>query len=337
MAFLTVEHLEHHWQSKLILPSLSFSLEAKSFACLVGPSGSGKTTLLRIIAGLEPLQQGRMMLDGRDASTLAPHERRIGMVFQEAALFPHLTVAQNIVFGVAKDKQRERLAELLVHIELEDKADAMPYTLSGGQQQRVALARALAPSPLLLLLDEPFGHLDAQLRLRLREETKALAQREGVTCLMVTHDAEEAMQTADTIILMDEQGRLHQQGTPHDVFHHPVNRYAATALGEMNFVPATSDGQTVSSALGQVQFESQLRGEVVLGIRPQGIELHAPSGACDAMISSVTCTGPEDVLQLQFATGSMLKVRLPHTHHWRIGDEASITIRSDYIALFDAV
>jgi iron(III) transport system ATP-binding protein len=212
----------------------------------------------------------------------------------------------------------------------------LPHELSGGQQHRVALARALAPSPKLLLLDEPFAHLDPERRVRLREETKTLTAREGVTCLMVTHDAEEAMQTGDVIVLMDEAGRLRQQGTPHDVFHHPVDRYAASALGDINLLQARSDGKVVCSILGEVKTQSNATGDVTLGVRPQGVVLNDEKHDAQATIERVTCTGPEDLLLLKLDDAQRVKARLPHTHHWREGDRVGVTIREDYSVVFEA-
>ena len=337
MAFLTIENLEYRWCDALVLPCLSLTIGAGQFACLLGPSGSGKTTLLRLIAGLEQPRSGRILLDGQDLANVPPHERQIGMVFQEAALFPHLNVAENIGFALPKAQRRKRVADLLEHIGLSDKAKAMPHELSGGQQHRVALARALAPAPKLLLLDEAFAHLDPERRMRLREETKALAQREGVTCLMVTHDAEEAMQTGDVLLLIDELGRLRQQGTPHDVFHHPADQYAARALGEINLLDAVSDGVRVTSALGEIETQSNLSGKVLLGVRPQGIQICQSEQAARAVIDRVNCTGPEDVLLLKLQDGQSLKARIAHTHHWQEGDEVFLCLRADYTSVFARV
>ena len=336
MGFLSIHDLEYRWGESLILPRLSFQISRGQFACLLGPSGSGKTTLLRLIAGLEKPDNGRIVLDGKTLGTLPPDERQIGMVFQEAALFPNKNVAENIAFGLPKNADKNRVQELLSHIGLEHKADAFPHELSGGQQHRVALARALAPSPKLLLLDEAFSHLDPERRMRLREETKTLAAREGVTCLMVTHDAEEAMQTGDVIVLMDEAGRLRQQGTPHDVFHHPVDRYAASALGDINLLQARSDGQVVCSILGEVKTQSNAKGDVTLGVRPQGIMLDDEKRGAQATIERVTCTGPEDLLLLKLDDAQQVKARLPHTHHWREGDRVGVSIREDYSVVFEA-
>lgn len=212
MALLEITRLHYSIGKAVILNSLDMQLEHGSFACLLGPSGCGKTTLLRLIAGLAEPDSGEIILGGAVISSkgtqVPPDKRAVGMVFQEPSLFPNHTVQGNIRFGLARRGWQERTHILLEHIGLSDKSHAYPHELSGGQQHRVALARALAPSPRLLLLDEPFAHLDPALRLQLREQTKALAIREGVSCLMVTHDHEEAAQVADVIFQMDGQGKL---------------------------------------------------------------------------------------------------------------------------------
>lgn len=338
MAFLSVKELEYRWQQRLILPRIAFDIAAGSFACLLGPSGCGKTTLLRVIAGLEVHHGGVITLDGMhlDAS-VPPNKRHIGMVFQQPTLFPAKTVSDNVRFGIrhlSRDSQYQRVQELLEHIGLSERADAYPHQLSGGQQHRVALARALAPSPKLLLLDEPFAHLDPERRQRLRQETLALTKREGVTSLMVTHDAAEAMQMGDTVMLMDASGHIRQQGTPHDVYHHPADQFAALALGEINLVSARSDGRAVSSIFGELQRDTNLQGDVWLGVRPQDIVVEMQGQGVDGKVEAVLCTGPEDFLNIRVAHHGLLQARLQHTHHWRVGDTVSIRVNPQRVHVF---
>lgn len=217
--------------------------------CFLGPSGCGKTTLLRIIAALESQTHGTIVQGGRDISTLPPMARDYGIVFQSYALFPNLTVADNVAYGlvnrrVPRAERKARVAELLELVGLPDRGDRYPAQLSGGQQQRVAIARALATSPGLLLLDEPLSALDARVRVRLRSEIRALQQRLGITTILVTHDQEEALSMADRIVVMN-QGVIEQVGTPAQVYQRPATPFAADFVGKTNMLGATlaGDGQ----------------------------------------------------------------------------------------------
>lgn len=236
------------------LKDVSFDIYPGDFVCLLGPSGCGKTTLMRIIMGLETQTRGRLLRGGRDISVLPPAERDFGIVFQSYALFPNLTVFDNIAYGLYSRKMRRpqiraRVEELLTLIGLPDSGGKYPAQLSGGQQQRVALARALAPSPSLLLLDEPLSALDARLRVRLRHEVRTLQRRLRVTTMLVTHDQEEALTMADRIVVMN-QGAVEQIGTPMEIYRRPQTPFVADFVGEMNFL----DG--VLAAPGRVRVGS---------------------------------------------------------------------------------
>ncbi|MFO0998623.1 MAG: putative 2-aminoethylphosphonate ABC transporter ATP-binding protein [Alphaproteobacteria bacterium] len=224
------------------LRHVSLDVAEGEFVCFLGPSGCGKTTLLRAIAGLDVQTSGRIEQGGRDISSLPVSQRDFGIVFQSYALFPNLTVAANIAYGLsARRMGREaidrRVAELLAMVGLPDSGAKFPGQLSGGQQQRVALARALAPSPGLLLLDEPLSALDARVRLHLRQQIKDLQRRLGVTTIMVTHDQEEALTMADRIAVMS-QGTVEQIGTPHEIYQRPSSRFVADFVGTMNVIEA---------------------------------------------------------------------------------------------------
>jgi iron(III) transport system ATP-binding protein len=228
------------------LHDVDLSVAHGEFVCFLGPSGCGKTTLLRIIAGLEPQTGGRIEQAGRDISEAPPAERDYGIVFQSYALFPNLTVAENIAYGLVNRRQERtaidaRVAELLDLVGLPGQASKFPAQLSGGQQQRIALARALATKPGLLLLDEPLSALDAIVRLRLRDELRTLQRRLGVTTIMVTHDQEEALSVADRIVVMN-QGVIEQVGTPREVYREPATPFVADFVGKVNVVPARFDG-----------------------------------------------------------------------------------------------
>jgi iron(III) transport system ATP-binding protein len=243
MSYLEVRNLHKRFGDITALGDISLDVAEGEFVCFLGPSGCGKTTLLRAIAGLDPQTAGTIQQKGRDVSRLPPAERDFGIVFQSYALFPNLTVADNVGYGLVSRRQgraaiAKRVAELLTLVGLPDAGARYPAQLSGGQQQRVALARALATSPGLLLLDEPLSALDARVRLRLRHEIKALQRRLGVTTIMVTHDQEEALTMADRIVVMNH-GAIEQVGTPQDIYRKPATAFVADFVGSMNFLSGT--------------------------------------------------------------------------------------------------
>jgi iron(III) transport system ATP-binding protein len=239
-AYLRIEHLTKRFGAFTALEDVGFEIAAGEFVCFLGPSGCGKTTLLRIIAGLETQTSGSIWQGGRDISALPPSARDFGIVFQSYALFPNLTVAKNVGYGlVSRGMRRGEIAakvkELLELVGMGDAGAKYPAQLSGGQQQRVALARALATSPGLLLLDEPLSALDARVRLRLRHEIRNLQRRLGLTTIMVTHDQEEALSMADRIVVMNH-GVIEQIGSPLEIYRKPATRFVADFVGSMNFL-----------------------------------------------------------------------------------------------------
>src|SRR5437868_926369 len=243
MLHLEVRNLSKRFGDFSALGDISLDVAEGEFVCFLGPSGCGKTTLLRAIAGLDPQTSGTIRQRGQDVSSLPPAQRDFGIVFQSYALFPNLTVADNVGYGLVSRRQKRaeivaRVTELLAMVGLPDAGPKHPAQLSGGQQQRVALARALATSPGLLLLDEPLSALDARVRLRLRHEIKALQRRLGVTTIMVTHDQEEALTMADRIVVMNH-GVIEQAGTPQEIYRHPSTAFVADFVGAMNFLAGT--------------------------------------------------------------------------------------------------
>ncbi len=221
---------------------VSFKMETGSLVAVLGPSGSGKSTLLRMIAGLEIPDGGDIILTGKEATLLSARDRNVGFVFQHYALFKHMTVAENIAFGLKmrkapKEEIKSRVAELVKLVQLEGMEKRYPSQLSGGQRQRVAVARALAPQPQVLLLDEPFGALDAKVRVELQQWITELHERSHVTTLFVTHDQDEAMAIASDILVMNK-GRIEQEGTPLEIFDHPATQFVAQFVGETNYVDA---------------------------------------------------------------------------------------------------
>src|SRR5690606_13406734 len=249
MAFLELRDLQKDFGSVRVVRDFNLSVQPGEFVSFLGPSGCGKTTVLRMVAGFEEPTAGSITIGGRDVTHLRPNQRDIGMVFQAYALFPNMTVAQNVAFGlkvarVPKAEIDERVAEMLKLIKLPELADRYPYQLSGGQQQRVALARALAPRPKLLLLDEPLSALDAKVRVALREEIRQIQRDLGITTIFVTHDQEEALSMSDRIAVM-HGGRADQIGSPFEIYNHPKTRFVASFVGTLNILKGSvTDPQT---------------------------------------------------------------------------------------------
>jgi putative spermidine/putrescine transport system ATP-binding protein len=245
-AFLEVQNLVKSFGTNTVVKGVNFAFEKGEFISLLGPSGCGKTTILRMIAGFERPTSGSIRVDGEEITHLKPNQRKLGMVFQAYALFPNLTVGDNIAFGLKiagmpADQRRARVEEMLKLIGLPGFEKRFPYEMSGGQQQRVALARAIAPKPRLLLLDEPLSALDAKIRVSLREEIRAIQQDLGITTVFVTHDQEEAMSISDRIVVMNA-GNIDQMGSPHEIYNRPSTRFVATFVGQLNTLPEATFG-----------------------------------------------------------------------------------------------
>jgi iron(III) transport system ATP-binding protein len=312
-SFLQVKHVTKLFGSFKALDDVSLDVRHGEFVSILGPSGCGKTTLLRVIAGLEEHNAGQLLLQGSDVSRLPVAKRKCGIVFQSYALFPNLTARQNIIYGIARkgmtrQQLNARVDELLEMVGLGDIGYKYPAQMSGGQQQRVALARALAPSPALLLLDEPLSALDARVRIKLRAEVRRIQQALGVTTIMVTHDQEEALTMADRIVVMNE-GRLMQYDTPQAIYHGPTDPFVAGFIGSMNFLrdwQAQEDGRVIS---GKVALE--LPGDklaryvgkpTTLAIRPEDIRIVTNGGAPGNVLAT-------EVEYIEFR-GSFYRVRL---------------------------
>ncbi|GGY04117.1 putative 2-aminoethylphosphonate ABC transporter ATP-binding protein [Paludibacterium paludis] len=276
---LTIQGLSRRYGAFAALDGVSLSVRKGEFLCLLGPSGCGKTTLLRLIAGLDREDAGQIRLAGRDITRVAPAGRDYGIVFQSYALFPNLTVADNIAYGLTprrdRARHRERVRELLDMVGLPGAEAKFPAQLSGGQQQRVALARALATSPGLLLLDEPLSALDAKVRDHLRDELKRLQRRLGVTTLMVTHDQAEALAVADRVVVMN-RGRIEQIGTPDEIYRHPQSRFVAEFVGEANWLEVTAaDGRSVTAGSQRIRLDGDIPGaaRLRLFLRPEDVRV----------------------------------------------------------------
>lgn len=299
-AIVTVSGISRAFGRKLAVDRADLSLSRGRILGLLGASGSGKSTLLRAISGLEAIDAGTIAIDGQIVSTpgrsVPPEARRVGMVFQDFALFPHLTVAQNIGFGLKGRTDRDAMvAALLDRMRLADRGRAFPHTLSGGEQQRVALARALARDPAVVLLDEPFSSLDGALRAEVRDDLVQALRDSGASAIVVTHDAEDAMIMADDLALM-EAGRVIQTGTPHELYTRPTSVAAARLLGPINLVEAEVRQGLATSVLGQ---NSTLLpdGAALMGARPTDIRLNKPEAGLPARVVSVGFSGAFHVVR----------------------------------------
>jgi putative spermidine/putrescine transport system ATP-binding protein len=313
MAFLELEKLNKTYGSHQVVQTVDLAVQRGEFVSFLGPSGCGKTTTLRMVAGFEEPTSGAIRIDGRDVTSLKPNQRNVGMVFQSYALFPNMTVADNVGFGlkVAKASAAEikpRVDEMLNIIKLPHLASRYPYQLSGGQQQRVALARALAIRPQVLLLDEPLSALDAKIRVSLREEIKALQRELGITTIYVTHDQEEALSMSDRIMVMSE-GRVEQIGTPFEIYNNPRTRFVASFVGTLNILRAkvldppsgriAVDGQEVVAGGGVMGASA---GDVrSVALRPEAVSLNGVGGQRNRLAGTI-----EEVHFL----GSVVRVRV---------------------------
>ncbi|HET9737464.1 MAG TPA: ABC transporter ATP-binding protein [Solirubrobacteraceae bacterium] len=306
----------------------TLSVPHGELVALLGPSGSGKTTLLRVIAGFEEPDAGRVAIAGRpvagDGAWVEPEHRRIGMVFQDGALFPHLTVERNVAFGASR---RERVAECLDLVGLAGRAASYPHELSGGERQRVALARALAADPEVVLLDEPFASLDAGLRDALRAEVAGILREAGTSALLVTHDQAEALSLAGTVAVMRE-GRIEQVGTPEEIYERPQSRWLAEFLGEADVIPGTASRGMVECELGRFGAAPELAGAVNVVIRPEsvGIGTGPASGHAEGVVVARSFYGHDQLVHVELPSGLRLRSRRLGFPAWHPGDRVRIWI-----------
>ncbi|MGE0502598.1 MAG: ABC transporter ATP-binding protein [Rhizobiaceae bacterium] len=297
MSGLVISNVTKSFGTFNAVESVNLSVPHGTFVCLLGPSGCGKTTLLRMIAGLEEPSGGKIMIDDEDITPVPTHRRNLGMVFQSLALFPHLTVGDNIAYplrirGRPREEQRARVDELLKLIHLHGFADRPVAKLSGGQKQRVAIARALAISPRLFLLDEPLSALDAKLREAMQVELRQLQQQLGVTTIVVTHDQREAMTMADLVVVMG-QGRIRQAAPPIEIYRKPADAFVADFIGSTNLLEVSSGASGQASVLGGVVAGlATPSGKAFVSIRPEDVQVTAPGrGTVDGTVTFVRDLG----------------------------------------------
>ncbi len=345
-ASVDVIELRHAYGSLPVVRGMSFALAPGAIGCLLGPSGCGKTTVLRCLAGFEPVQGGTIALGGRVMSSASvsvpPEQRGVGMVFQDYALFPHLSVERNVAFGLSKRTEvdrRQRVDEMLELVGLKEVAHAWPHELSGGQQQRVALARALAPRPDLLLLDEPFSNLDVDLRDRLSLEVRGILKAAQTTAILVTHDQHEAFALADEIGIMHD-GTIEQWASAYDLYHRPRTRFVADFVGQGVFLRGVAtDGGRVVTELGELAPQGSLGftrdGAVDLLVRPDDI-VHDDESPWKAEVAAKAFRGADFVYTLTLSSGTRVLSLVPSHHDHAIGERIGIRLAIDHVVAFPA-
>jgi multiple sugar transport system ATP-binding protein len=332
----------------LVLDDVSLTVAPREFIAFLGPSGSGKSTLLRIIAGLERADAGEIVLDGQRIDQKPPGERGVAMVFQHYALYPHMSVRENMAFGlknarVSKGEIDRRIADAAGVLQIEELLDRSPAQMSGGQRQRVAIGRALVKEPKLFLLDEPLSNLDAALRLRTRVELAQLKQRVDAAVIMVTHDQAEAMTLADRIVVMSDR-RIQQVGAPMEIYSRPANTFVAQFVGSptMTLLPAQlvdgegpatlklGDGTLVRTPLAPAELPS---GELRLGLRPEAVRVGG-DGTTKAKVELVERLGERTLVYARLADGQAITAEAEGDSKVKIGDEVPLSIDGDAVHLF---
>ena len=349
---LKLSQIYQSYHQQEIIKHLSLELKKGEIGCLLGPSGCGKTTVLRCIAGFESISSGAIAINGRIVCNtdfnLPPEQRRIGMVFQDYALFPHLTVSANIGFGLqqcSKAERTHRINELIATVGLTEVPDRYPHELSGGQQQRVALARALAPKPDLLLLDEPFSNLDISLRERLSLEVRDILKDQHTTAILVTHDQSEAFSVADIIGVM-HQGEIMQWDNAYNLYHHPTNRFVAQFIGQGTFIPGYFiSPRTVQTELGTLQenpshlnhleqSDRVINQEVDVLLRPDDI-VYNETSTLQATIINKAFRGANILYTLKLSSGQTILSLIPSHHNHSIGENIGIHLAADHVVVFN--
>jgi putative spermidine/putrescine transport system ATP-binding protein len=344
---LRLEQVTRRFGGRAALESLDLEISGGEFVALLGPSGCGKSTALNCLAGLLPLSGGSIWLDDKRIDTLPPEKRGFGMVFQNYALFPHMSVRRNVGFGlrmrgVGRDETRRRVDEALRLVQLQQFSDRLPGQLSGGQQQRVAIARAIVLEPPLVLMDEPLSNLDAALRLEMRTEIRRLHQSLGLTTIYVTHDQEEALSLADRLVILRE-GVVQQVGSPEDLYRAPVNAYVASFMGYRNLLPVEvtgRDGDLVRVTATGLELSGtpreELRGnEAVIAIRPEDfVVTTSGDNLIEVAVEVVEYHGREQAVQGRLKGGQV--VRLRSADRLAPGDAVTVSVPADKLLVFAA-
>ena len=342
MAFLSLNNIEKYFEKHHAIKGIDLEIQQGEFIVFVGPSGCGKSTLLRLIAGLEPVNGGSLTLDGKDITNLASSKRDLAMVFQSYALYPHMTVFENMSFalklaGVDKAIIRDKVHKAAAILNLTEYLTRTPKVLSGGQRQRVAIGRAIVRAPKVFLFDEPLSNLDAALRGQTRLEIAQLHRELGATTIYVTHDQVEAMTLADRVVVLRD-GRIEQVGTPLELYDHPANQFVAQFIGtpSMNVVPVASLSPASSSA--PLSAPSQWSAAATaIGIRPENVTLGAVSAAgYPARVDVVEALGAETLIYATLDNGVRLVARRNERSSLRVGERISLQLDAQHMHVFDA-
>jgi iron(III) transport system ATP-binding protein len=341
MVVIDVKEISKSYAQTAAVKGCQLQVASGEILALLGPSGSGKTTLLRLIAGFERPDEGRILIGGSTVVDIASslwvpaEDRGVGMVFQDYALFPHLTVTQNVGFGLRHNKRTERQArvkELLRLTELDKCAERYPHELSGGQQQRVALARALAPRPRVILLDEPFNGLDPDLRPQVRREIARILRHLGTAAILVTHDQEEALGMADQVAVI-RNGELQQVGTPEDIYYSPSTTFVATFVGHADFIPGLVRGSVIETEIGMFPCPTELSpGPVKVMIRHESV--NSKPGGVLATVEEREFLGGEILYRLRLPSGATIHLEQRRPAHWPVGHQVPVEVHLPNVVVF---
>ena len=353
MGQVTFKNLSKSFGPANIIDGINLEIRNSEFLVLLGPSGCGKSTTLRLLAGLETVSSGKILIDGKDVTELEPRKRDIAMVFQNYALYPTMTVAQNIGFGLKAKKTppkliKEKVNDIAELLGLTHLLNRKPNSLSGGQQQRVAIGRAIVRKPKVFLFDEPLSNLDANLRLEMRAEIMKLHRELGATTIFVTHDQEEAMAMADRIVIMDN-GLIEQVGTPTEIYFQPKTRMVAGFIGNpsMNFIEGQiSKNCEISMAIGRIKVNIPPNSgkDVEVGIRPEKIKLNERKSKpteikVKVLVTNVELLGPRAVVKMQHESGQKLTSVVDHNEmdKYRVGTKISVSLASKALHIFPRI
>jgi iron(III) transport system ATP-binding protein len=341
---LEVKNLSCGYGDGPVVKDVTFALGSGDIGCLLGPSGCGKSTMLRALAGFLEISAGEIRLESAVISlpdrTMPPEKRRIGMVFQDYALFPHLSIAENVGFGLRHQSRTERnqkVSELLNLVHLQDLARSYPHELSGGQQQRVALARALAPEPTLILLDEPFSNLDADLRRRLSLDVRDILKTLGISAILVTHDQQEAFAMCDQVAVLKD-GKIQQWDVPYNLYHEPSNRFVAGFVGQGGFIPGTTAGpDAINSELGLIKGNRAYQwpeGTLVdVLIRPDDI-VYDPDSGLKPKVVEKTFAGTSTLYRFRVSDDTEFEALFRSHLDFHLGEHVPVRVEADHLIAF---
>lgn len=326
MARVEMKNVSKRYGNAKVLDDVNLTIADGEFVVFVGPSGCGKSTLLRLLAGLDDISDGQILIDGTVSNKLTPRQRNVAMVFQSYALYPHMTAAENIAFGLTLERRPRaeidrRVSAVALTLGLTELLARRPGQLSGGQRQRVAIGRALVREPRVFLMDEPLSNLDAGLRTDMRVELSELHRRIGTTTVYVTHDQIEAMTLADRVVVMNA-GRVEQVGTPMEIYNRPVSKFVAGFIGspKMNFIATTPEGYASAAAIG---------------IRPEHIKISGTDGAWNGSVSLVERLGSDTIIHVKTDDGRILSVRETGQHDYTLGSALGLVPLEQHLHRFD--